>query len=368
MEKNDEMIKQETIRVILDQVTQKLKENKEYYNKKYYAGLKKFQFFNRIQYIESSQPNEVRLLYPLKKGTYGNCLEVTINPSGEVNIQGVETGEFYESIQLDNWQEPDTMNLIREKGIGKYVPDVGVFDFDEKDNIAAEISSDYGWEQVEQRFPRLYDEENEINGSYTNRWYGEGLPKLPCVEYYNEGTDLLAMTPEQATRLLKAYKKDSLEHKEDTVIYADVYFFGSSDCYDITVKDVDMYVVDNVAVVGENEQTKKEKYEEYKSIVLDLINSGIKFDYRGIINEDLINDQEFHERVNEILGQAKQTGKTEWCADIRKQIDSRLQDSVHIKANRIARQEEKITAQNEEINELQEKVQGLDGQNQAKGD
>lgn len=290
MSNKKEHLVEETIQRILNEIKEKFQEMQIY-------GVNQAFHFDKIRYIQSNKPNEIEMLYPMEKGTYNNWAMIKISENGDVHITGTQTspekrnvnlternGHFDVKVKLDDWKEPDTMEQIRREKLGKYDPQRGIFDLEENDSIIARIDTKYMWNKIDEKFP-------EVVGEDTFAWYGEALPKTPCIEYFTDGTELLIVTPEQATKLLTEYK-NSLEQDKDTVLFADAQPGLASDCFDILLDNhLDIYVTDNKGILDETEESKKIKYERYKKVVIDCMEQGIALD--GIINDDLMKDEEF---------------------------------------------------------------------------
>ncbi len=167
------------------------------------------------------------------------------------------------------------------------------------------------WNKIDQKFPSTQNEE-------TYSWYGEGLPAVPCIEYFSDGTDLLIITPEQATSVLKKYMENMEKSNDDSVIlYEDALPNLSSDCFDIMLDQVNIYVLENDGIIEQSEEEKKHKYEEYKKTVLECIDKGLGFNYEEIVNDDLRNDEDFILKLEKSL---KKDEDIEWAEDIREQI------------------------------------------------
>ena len=173
------------------------------------------------------------------------------------------------------------------------------------------IDTEYMWNKIEQKFPSTQNEE-------TYSWYGKGLPAVPCIEYFNDGTDLLIITPEQATSVLKKYMENMEKSNDDSVIlYEDALPDLSSDCFDIMLDQVNIYVLENDGIIEQSEDEKRHKYEEYKKTVLECIDKGLGFNYEEIVNDDLRNDEDFILKLEKSL---KKDEDIEWAEDIREQI------------------------------------------------
>ncbi len=205
----------------------------------------------------------------------------------------------------------------------------GIFDEDK----AVGVDTDYMWRQIEKKFPYL-------EGVDTFAWYGEGLPYVPCVEQFNNeyGDELIIMTPEHITEILKAFK----ENPEKTIcLYKDLMTsFGKT--FDISfVKErgiterfdneentaiLDVYVVENEGILGQSDKEKMKKYEEYKKSILDLISDDkltIQLPWtfiRQIINDDLMHDEDFISKINEM---SKYSQTAEFLCDDLKNSKSR---------------------------------------------
>lgn len=326
-ENENNQIVEDTINEILGKISQKLKEEKISYSPNYNFH------FEKIKFIESSEQGEIKLSYPLQQGTYQNWCEIEIHKDGSVQISGVMTSperrireytdnnKFEVNLTLDEWQEPNSMDYIRSNQIGKYIPEKGILD----EVSGTHIDTEYMWSKIDEKFPETCDEENIANGTNTYSWYGNGLPYVPCIEYFNEGTNLLIMTPEYATTILKKYIETETHKKEEKeiVLYKDAMTGLSMDCFDILLEDVDFYVVENEGILDQSDEEKRQKYTEYRDAVLECIDKGLEFNYNGIANDDLRKDPEFISKVEEILKRDKEQGYYEWTRDIRKQLNIR---------------------------------------------
>ena len=91
----------------------------------------------------------------------------------------------------------------------------------------------------------------------------------------------------------------------------------SSDCFDITLDQVNIYVLENDGIIEQSEDEKRHKYEEYKKTVLECIDKGLGFNYEEIVNDDLRNDEDFILKLEKSL---KKDEDIEWAEDIREQI------------------------------------------------
>lgn len=258
----------------------------------------------KIDYINKDEKGAITLSYPLEKGTYHNYCYITIEPDGKTKIHGTQTspelrkgvtkthnGAFDINITIENWKEPESLKKVTEAKYGEYHPTLGLFD---EGNIESEVID------CEKMYDGIYDEFQsnfESDEDYqTHGSEGHGLPKVPCVEFFNNGVYATVMTPKHATILLR--KAQNVRDYRKIILFANC--FGYQDMYDIDVKYVDLYVMDSNAVKEEKTKVRKE-YEEYKTTVLESIRKQVIFDYQGIISKELSKDSDFIKRLSEII-------------------------------------------------------------------
>lgn len=259
--------------------------------------------FNRLKYVEKNQNGVIEISYPQEKGTYHNCCYITIEPDGKVNIDGVQTsperrygvtkthnGSFNIDLILENWEEPKELTEVIEKGYGKYEPVLGILEQVERIK-PVKVDCDKMYDGIGEKYDFKEDEDYKTYG-----WEGCGLPHIPCIEMFDNGLQVLIISPEHATELMKSAHD---KHYEDLLLYTDCYGYG--DAYDIALGDVDLYVMDSQDVKEQDNEEKKIKYEEYKMTVLESLATGVRFDYKGIISKELSEDKEFISQVTEIL-------------------------------------------------------------------